>query len=117
MDIAFVFKVMWAFALVALLLAAMTYAVRLLSRGRLVAAADRKLITVVESTFVAQNVTLHVVKVGDRFYLVGGGSAGITKIDDVPADMAQGWLDDQKRSLTSQRDAVVRFVSRFRAPE
>ncbi len=117
MDIAFIFKVVWAFALVALLLAAMTYAVRLLARGRLVAAAGRKLVTVVESTFVAQNVTLHVVKVGDRFYLVGGGSAGITKIDDVQADIAQGWLDEQKLSLTGQRDAVVRLVNRFRSPQ
>src|SRR5450755_4933141 len=103
MDIAFIFKVIWAFALVALLLAALTYVVRMLSRGRLIVAANRKLVTVVESTFVAQNVTLHVVKVGDRFYLVGGGSAGITKIDDVPADMAQPWLDEQKRTLGNQR--------------
>jgi flagellar biogenesis protein FliO len=116
MDIAFIFKIVWAFALVALLLAAMTYAVRMLSRGRLLVAANRKLVTVVESTCVAQNVTLHVVKVGERFYLVGGGSAGITKIDDVPAELAQTWLDEQKRTLTGQRDAVVKLVSRFRAP-
>jgi flagellar biogenesis protein FliO len=116
MDIAFIFKIVWAFALVALLLAAMTYAVRMLSRGRLLVAANRKLVTDVESTCVAQNVTLHVVKVGERFYLVGGGSAGITKIDDVPAELAQTWLDEQKRTLTGQRDAVVKLVSRFRAP-
>jgi len=95
MDIAFVFKIVWAFALVALLLFALTYVVRLLSRGRLVLSASRKLVTVVESTPVAQNVTLHVVKVGERFYLIGGGSAGLTKIDDVPGETAQAWLDEQ----------------------
>jgi flagellar biogenesis protein FliO len=117
MDIAFIFKVIWAFALVALLLAALTYVVRMLSRGRLVVAANRKLVTVVESTFIAQNVTLHVVKVGERFYLLGGGSAGLTKIDEVPAELAQGWLDEQKRSLGTQRDAVVKLFNRFRSPQ
>jgi flagellar biogenesis protein FliO len=117
MDIAFIFKVVWAFALVALLLAAMTYAVRMLSRGRLIVAANRKLVTVVESTFVAQNVSLHVIKVGEQFYLVGGGTAGITKIDDVPAEVAQVWLDEQKRTLSGQRDAVIKLVNRFRVRE
>ncbi len=115
MDIAFLFRVVWAFALVAILLFAMTYVVRALARGRLVVAANRKLVTVVESTFLAQNVTVHVVKVGDRFYLVGGGSAGVTKIDDVPAEIAQVWLDEQKLNLSGQRDAVMRLMNTFKA--
>ena len=116
MDISFLLRVGSAFALVALSLVGLTYVVRALSRGRLVVAANRKLVTVVESTFVAQNVTLHVVKVGDRFYLLGGGSAGLTKIDEVPAEIAQHWLDEQKRSLGEQRDAVVKLMNRWRAP-
>jgi flagellar biogenesis protein FliO len=116
MDITFVFKIVWALGLIALLLAGLTYVVRFLSRGRLIVAANRKLVTVVESTFVAQNVTLHVIKVGDRFYLLGGGAAGITKIDEVSAELAQGWLDEQKRTLGDQRDAVVKLMSRLRAP-
>ncbi len=116
MDIAFVLKVVWAFALVALLLVALSYIVRALSRSRLVVSANRKIVTIVESTSLAQNVTLHVVKVGERFYLLGGGSAGLTKIDDVPVDFAQTWLDEQRLSLTGQRDAVMRLISRFRTP-
>jgi flagellar biogenesis protein FliO len=117
MDILFVVRVVSAFALVALLLVGMTYVVRALARGRLIVSANRKLVTVVESTFVAQNVTLHVIKVANRYYLVGGGSAGITKIDEVPADVAQSWMDEQKRTLGGQRDAVVKLMKRFRAPE
>jgi flagellar biogenesis protein FliO len=115
-DIGFVFKIVWAFALIAALLVALTYIVRLLSRGRLVVAANRKLVTVVDSTLVAQNVSLHVIKVGERYYLVGGGAAGITKIDDVPAEIAAPWLDEQKRMLGGSRDAVVNLVRRFKAP-
>ncbi len=116
MDIAFLLHIAWAFALVALLLFALTYVVRALSRGRLVVSANRKLVTVVESTLLAQNVTLHVVKVGESFYLVGGGSAGVTKIGDVPAEVAQPWLDEQKRSLSGGRDAVLRLISKFKTP-
>jgi len=117
MDIAFIFKVVWAFALVALLLLALTYIVRTLSRGRLVVAANRKLVSVVESTFVAQNVTLHVIKVGERYYLIGGGAAGITKIDEIPAEIAQTCMEEQKRTLGEGRDAVMKLVQRFRAPQ
>ena len=117
MDISFLLRVGSAFALVALLLVGLTYVVRALARGRLVVASNRKLVTVVESTFVAQNVTLHVVKVGEQFYLLGGGSAGLTKIDEIPAEFAQHWLDEQKRSLGDQRDAVVKLMNRWRTPQ
>ncbi len=117
MDIAFIFKIVWAFALVSLLLFGLAYTVRALSRGRLLSATNHKLVTVVESTFVAQNVTVHVIKVGARFYLVGGGSAGLTAIDEVPADVAQTWLDDQKNVLGDRRDAMVKLMRRFRAPQ
>lgn len=113
MDFWFVLKVIWAFALIALLLVGLTYGVRLLARGRLVVATNRRLVTVVESTFLAQNVTVHVIKVGEKYFLVGGGSAGVTKIDEVPADMVGPWIEEQKRSLSGQRDALMRFVGRF----
>jgi len=113
MDIAFLFRVITAFALVALLLVGLTYVVRQLSRGRLVVASSRRLVSVVESTFLAQNVTVHVIKVADRYYLVGGGSAGVSKIEEVPAESVTPWLDEQRRALTGQRDAVMRLMGRF----
>ena len=70
--------------------------------------------TVVESTFLAQNVTLHVVKVGDRYYLVGGGSAGVTHIAAVPADAVEPYIETQRKALGEQRDAVLRLLQRFR---
>ena len=93
---AFVFQVVWAFAIVALLLFVMTYGVRLLNRGRIVSSTGKRLVSVVESTFVAQNVTLHVVKVGDRYYLVGGGSAGVTHIADVDPAVVEPYIETQR---------------------
>jgi len=103
----------WALCIVALLLLVLTYAVRFLNRTR-VAASGKRLVSVVESTFLAQNVTLHVVKVGDRYYLVGGGSAGVTHIADVETDAVEPYIETQRKALGEQRDAVLRLLQRFR---
>jgi len=96
------------------LLVGLTYVVRLLNRSRIVAATGRRLISVVESTPLAQNMTVHVVKVGDRYYLIGGGSAGVTHIADVPADVVEPYIETQRKALGEQRDAVLRLLQRFR---
>ena len=90
------------------------YAVRTLSRGRLVSASGKRLVSVVESTALSQNTTVHVVKVGDRYYLIGGGSAGVTHIADVPSDVVDPYIETQRKALGEQRDAVLRLLQRFR---
>jgi flagellar biogenesis protein FliO len=109
----FILRAISALALVALLLVALIYVVRTLSRGRLVVASSRRLVSVVESTFLAQHVTVHVIKVADRYFLVGGGSAGVSKIEEIPAESVTPWLDEQKRVLAGQRDAVMNVLGRF----
>jgi len=110
----FVLQAIWAFAVVALLLVGLTYVVRTLNRGRIVASTGRRLVSVVESTFLAQNTTVHVVKVGDRYFLVGGGSAGVTHIADIPADVVEPYIETQRKALGEQRDAVLRLLNTFR---
>ena len=87
---------------------------RALNRGRLVSATGKRLVTVVESTALSQNTTVHVVKVGDRYYLIGGGSAGVTHIADVPSDVVDPYIETQRKALGEQRDAVLRLLQRFR---
>jgi flagellar biogenesis protein FliO len=108
-------RTLWAFAIVALLLVGLTYVVRTLNRSRIVAATGRRLLTVVESTALAQNMTVHVVKVGDRYYLIGGGSAGVTHIADVPSDVVEPYIETQRKALGEHRDAVLRLLQRFRS--
>jgi len=96
------------------LLVGLTYVVRMLNRSRIVAATGRRLVTVVESTALAQNMTVHVVKVGDRYYLIGGGSAGVTHIADVPSDAVDPYIETQRKALGEHRDAVLRLLQRFR---
>jgi flagellar biogenesis protein FliO len=107
-------RTLWAFAVVAVLLVVLTYLVRMLNRSRIVAASGRRLVTVVESTALAQNMTVHVVKVADRYYLIGGGSAGVTHIADVPSDAVDPYIETQRKALGEQRDAVLRLLQRFR---
>jgi flagellar biogenesis protein FliO len=92
----------------------MTYGVRLLNRGRIVLGSDRRLVSVVESAALSQHSAVHVVKVADRYYLVGGGSAGVTHIADVPADAVEPYIEQQRKALGEQREAMVRLVQRFR---
>jgi len=84
------------------------------SQGRLVLSTQRKLLTVVESTQLAQHVTMHVVKIANRYYLVGGGQSGITLIDEVPAEDVEPWIDAQRVALGNRREAVMNFLSRVR---
>ena len=55
MNIAFVLQVIWAFALIALLLVAMMYVGRAIQRGRIVGSVGRRLVSTIESTALAQN--------------------------------------------------------------
>lgn len=110
----FYLNLIWAFALIALMLVGLTYAVRLVNRGRIVAASGARLVTIVESAAVSQHSAVHVVKVGDRYYLVGGGSAGVTHIADVPSDVVEPYIETQRKALGEQRDAVLRLLQRFR---
>jgi len=113
MNFGYYFNLVWAFALIGLLLVGFTYIARTLSRGRLVAGASRRLVTVIESTMLAQNVTVHVIKVGEKFYLVGGGASGVSKIEDVPSETVLPYLEEQKNALSGQRAAVLRLMNRF----
>ena len=114
MSLGFAVQVVWAFLLIALLLFTMVYAARALQRGRVVISSGRRLVTTIESTPLAQNVAVHVVKVADRYYLVGGGSAGVNPIAEVPAETVEPYIDAHRKALGDQRDAVMRLLQRFR---
>jgi flagellar biogenesis protein FliO len=108
------FQVVWALLLITVLLFAMAYIARSLQRGRLVIGAGKRLVTTVESTALAQNVAVHVVKVSDRYYLVGGGTAGVSLLAELPRDEVEPYIAEQRRALDLQRSALLKLFSRFR---
>ena len=114
MNLAFVFQVIWALALVTLLLVGMAYVARAIQRGRVVVGTGRRLISTIESVLLAQNVTVHIVKVGGRYYLVGGGSAGVSLLAELPADDVEPYIESQRAALAQQRDTLMRPFARFK---
>jgi flagellar protein FliO/FliZ len=114
MNIAFIFQVVWALVLVTLLLVGMAYVARAIQRGRVVVGTGKRLISTIESSILAQNVTVHVVKVGGKYYLVGGGSAGVALLAELPPEEVEPYIETQRAVLAGQRDTVMRWLTRLR---
>jgi flagellar biogenesis protein FliO len=86
-----------AFAVVALMLAGLYGILRSVVRRRALSAADRRLVTVLESTMLSQQGALHVVKVGGRYLLVGGGSDSVSALAEVPSQDVEAWIARERR--------------------
>ncbi len=113
----FVGQYMLSLLVVALMLFGLYTVVRALGRGRLVTSADKRLVTVIESTFLAQNTTLHVIKVGDRFYLVGGGSGHVSTLAEVPPEQVEPWMREQRNLFAQQTQSLTGFLKQLRKPQ
>jgi flagellar biogenesis protein FliO len=113
----FIGQYILALLVVALMLFGLYTVVRALGRGRLVTSTDKRLVTVVESTFLAQNTTLHVVKVGERYYLLGGGSGHVANLAEVPGDQVDPWLREQRNLFDAQTQTITGFLKQLRKPQ
>lgn len=112
----FIGQYILALAVVALMLFGLYTVVRTLGRGRIVASADKRLVSVIESTFLAQNTTLHVVKAGERYLLIGGGSGHVNTLAEMDAAQIEPWLRDQRALFTQQTQSLSGFLKYLRKP-
>ncbi|HEV3155118.1 MAG TPA: flagellar biosynthetic protein FliO [Candidatus Baltobacteraceae bacterium] len=113
----FIGQYMLALFVVALMLFGLYSVVRALSRGRLVTSTNKRLITVVESTFLAQNTTLHVVKAGERYFMLGGGSGHVATLAEIPAEQVEPWMREQRNLFTAQTQTITGFLKQLRKPQ
>jgi flagellar biogenesis protein FliO len=91
------------------------YVGRAVQRGRVVAGSGgRRLVSTIESTALAQNVTVHIVRVGEKYFLVGGGSAGVNMLSELPASEIEPYIEAQRIALLEQRATLLRPFARFR---
>ena len=74
----------------------------------------RRLVSTIESTALAQNVTVHVVRVGERYFLVGGGTGGVSLLAELPAGEIEPYIATQRAVLDAQRSSLLRPFERFR---
>jgi flagellar biogenesis protein FliO len=76
-----------ALATVAIILCGLYALARRFARGRGLAATNRGMIAVLESTMLAPHASVHVVRVGRRYLLIGAGGATLSTLADVaPGD-------------------------------
>jgi flagellar biogenesis protein FliO len=91
-----------ALTIVALMLAGLYIIVRGLARGRVFASADRRMVTVLESTMLSQHASVHVVKVGNRYMLVGGSNGHVSMLAELPSDDVEAWLAHERQALAGR---------------
>jgi flagellar biogenesis protein FliO len=92
-----------ALTIVALMLGGLYIIVRGLARGRVFASAGRRMVTVLESTMLSQHASVHVVKVGGRYMLVGGSNGHVSLLAELPNDEVEAWLAHERESLAAGR--------------
>jgi len=114
MSSGFWLSYVFALLVVALLLGGLYAIVRGLSRGRMLASANRRLVTVLESTVLSQHSALHVVKVGGRYYLIGGGQGHVNALSELPAEEVEGWLEAQRTILRTTQRSLADMVKSLR---
>jgi flagellar biogenesis protein FliO len=71
---------------------------RTLARRRLFADGDARLVSVVASTFVSQNTSIHVIKAGERYLLVGGGAGQVRTLGELAPAEVEAWREAQRRA-------------------
>lgn len=103
-----------ALAVVGLMLFGLYAIVRGLTRGRLLAANEKRLVGVVDSALVSQNTSVHVVKAGSRYLLVGGGSGHLAALGELSPDEVEAWLAEQRRAHAVQMQSVSGLIGRLR---
>jgi len=114
MPSGFWFQYLFALLVVALLLGGLYAVVRGLGRGRMLTSAQRRIVTVLESTPLSQHAALHVIKVGDKYYLIGGGQGHVSSLSELPAAEVEGWLEQQRALFGVTQKSLADLVKSLR---
>jgi flagellar biogenesis protein FliO len=73
-------------------IAALLYALVVVQRMEFRLPGRRRLLSVIETAPLPNGASLHVVKIGDEFYVIGRGSAEVSVLCQLPADRVKGHL-------------------------
>ena len=91
-----------ALALVALLLYLLYWVARFISQGRVVTLGRSRLVSVIESCFLSQNTSVHVVKIGGKYYMVGASAGHVSLISEIPASEVEPFVEAQRQAMAVQ---------------
>jgi flagellar biogenesis protein FliO len=110
----FLFSYVLALVVVGLMLFGLYAVVRGVSRGRTLGSPEKRLVGVVSSTYVSQNTTIHVVKAGSKYLLVGGGSGQLRALGEIPAHEVEAWSASQRDAHQAQVRSIAGVVAALR---
>jgi hypothetical protein len=95
MELAFAGRVLLALAVIGAILFGLQSVAKLDVRRRLAKPGPGRggrLVTVLETTYLPNAASLHVVRIGETYAVVGRSAGFIAKIGDVSPDTIEGWL-------------------------
>jgi hypothetical protein len=110
MELDLVLRSLYACSVVGVLLFFLWWGARALGRKRLLLGVDQRLVTVIETTYLSQHSTMHVLRIGTRYFAVGGGANGPTLITELEREPLDGWIESQRRQVDLTGGA---FFKRF----
>jgi flagellar biogenesis protein FliO len=114
MELTLWLRAISALALVALLLYGLFWVVRLLSQGRMLALGQSRLVSVIESSFLSQHNSVHVVRIGRRYFLVGAGSGTVALISELPAEDVEPFIESQRAAVRVQTARLTALFKKRR---
>jgi flagellar biogenesis protein FliO len=80
----------------------------------MLALGQNRLLSVIESTVLSQHTSVHVVRIGRRYYLVGAGSGTVALISELPAEDVEPFIESQRASLQLQTARLGALFKRKR---
>jgi len=91
-----------ALLVVGLMLLGLAVVARNFARGRVLSSSGNRLVTVVESTMLSQHASVHVVKAGGRYLLIGGSNNGpTTTLAELSAAEVEAWIELQRQTAST----------------
>ena len=114
MEMELFFRSAYALAVVGIILFLVWWLSRMLGRKRLVLGVDRRLVTVIETTYLSQASMMHIVRIGSRYFAIGGGANGLTLITELDQEPLDAWVENQRRLVDEQAASVGALIGRFR---
>jgi flagellar biogenesis protein FliO len=113
MDAFLAARMLGAFAIIAIVLFGLQYIARAGLHRRLAAQGGRRLVTIVETTYLPSASSLHVVKIGEEYAVIGRSANYIAKLADVPSETVDGWFAAQTAGPLARRQ-LINFMARLR---
>ncbi len=116
MDYALAVRMVAAVAVIALVLFALQIAMRGWARRQLSHAHGGRLVTVIETTTLPNAASLHVVKIGDEYVIIGRSGQHIARLGEIAPETVAAWLAGQSATGLSHgiAPALTNIIARMK---